>query len=162
MAGCKNYDYDSLEGINSSGSVLAFHAAYFYVKFPSSSSLRQVVGQASLFVNMPDMWYRASIFLHKVILDVRHRESIFSSVPPQRITSHPSSPLHHSRSPWPKSSGWHPDPFDFAQDKGSAKDLCPRRIHVGSAKPPPHPVMPDSCNRASIFTFLIFVSNSPL
>jgi len=31
----------------------------------------------------------------------------------------------------------HPDPFDFAQDKGSAKDLCPKRTHVGPAKSPP-------------------------
>ena len=45
MAGCEDYDYDSLEGVDPSGGVLILPGACFYAAFSSSSSVRQVVGE---------------------------------------------------------------------------------------------------------------------
>ncbi|MEO8327380.1 MAG: hypothetical protein ABI618_16125, partial [Nitrospirota bacterium] len=55
----------------------------------------------------------------------------------------------------------HPDPFDSAQDKGLAKDLCPKRNHVGSANPSSPSVIPDISNRESIFPPAVIPSACP-
>jgi hypothetical protein len=45
----------------------------------------------------------------------------------------------------------HPDPFDFAQDKGPAKDLCPAVTHEGSANFPSRLHVPTHVGNRLIF-----------
>lgn len=43
MAGCEDYGHDSVEGIDSSGSVLAFHPANADVTVPSWATILQLL-----------------------------------------------------------------------------------------------------------------------